>query len=652
MGIIRKLPDTVANKIAAGEVIERPASVVKELVENSIDAESSRIEVELEDGGKRLIRVSDNGTGIAADDLDLAVESHATSKLKDSNDLFFITTLGFRGEALPSVGAVAELRVASRVRGADAGAEVEVIGGRKNPVKAAGVPEGTIIEVRNLFFNIPARRKFLKTSSTELSHAVDIITKMALAYPAVSFRLVHNGREVVSALPNEDRLRRIANFFGKDLQGGLLEVNSGSGPLTIHGYVAPPSITRANAKLQYVFLNGRFIRDKTVASAVRDAYAGTLPAGKQPIVVLFLQIDPREVDVNVHPTKYEVRFRDSHLIYSGVRRIIAQRLGAEPAEKAPAPAPPPSVERGEEALPAGPALPAVPGASGRPPVRPGLTADWGRKIRRDPALFEVRFQLPTGPSASGRPSVAAPMGPSAGRSDAPGDSMPARPGYGASPRTPAGPAEQGSGAATSAGPSTPAEPEPIRRPTAFQVHDSYIVEEIPNGIRITDQHALHERILYNQITKRLDAAPLECQRLLIPATVELASDEVILLTGASAELRALGFEIEDFGRNTIAVRTMPMMLIDCNPEAFIHELIAGLQEECRSERQPALRESMIKMVACKAAVKANQRLTPAEIASLLQKAQQLGGAAATCPHGRPTSIVLSSVELEKQFLRK
>ncbi|HUW34674.1 MAG TPA: DNA mismatch repair endonuclease MutL, partial [Planctomycetota bacterium] len=386
MGIIRKLPDTVANKIAAGEVVERPASVVKEIVENSIDAESSRIEVELEDGGKRLIRVSDNGTGIAPDDLDLAVESHATSKLKDSNDLFFITTLGFRGEALPSIGAVAELRIASRVRGADAGAEVEVIGGKKTPVKAAGVPEGTIIEVRNLFFNIPARRKFLKTSSTELSHAVDIITKMALAYPSVSFRLVHNGREVVSVLQNEDRLRRIASFFGKDLHDGLLEVNSGSGPLTIHGYVAPPSITRANAKLQYIFLNGRFIRDKTVASAIRDAYAGTLPAGKHPVVVLFLQIDPREVDVNVHPTKYEVRFRDSHLIYSGVRRMISERLG-----KTSPPAPSPSLERGEEAGPTSgdgtrvengeedeQQQPAAPGRS-------AVSADWSRKIGRDPA---------------------------------------------------------------------------------------------------------------------------------------------------------------------------------------------------------------------------------------------------------------------------
>ena len=666
MGIIRKLPEMVANKIAAGEVIERPASVVKELVENSIDGESSRVEVELEDGGKRLIRVSDNGTGIAADDLELAVESHATSKLKDSNDLFFITTLGFRGEALPSIGAVAELRIASRVRGADAGAEVEVIGGRRSPVKAAGVPEGTIIEVRNLFFNIPARRKFLKTSSTELSHAVDIITKMALAYPSVSFRLLHNGREVVSVLQNEDRLRRIAGFFGKDLHAGLLEVNSGSGPLTIHGYIAPPSITRANAKLQYVFLNGRFIRDKTVASAVRDAYAGTLPAGKQPIVVLFLQIDPREVDVNVHPTKYEVRFRDSHLIYSGVRRMIAERLGAEVATdvkmvgagNSSPPAPSPSMERGEEG---GPTM--VPGTSvergeeGRTgaPGRSGLSADWGRKIRRDPALFEVNFQLPSAPPAgAARPDAPAVARPGVGRSDMPASPGTAGAGADAASRPSAPPPGPRPGRApeAAAAPSVPFDPDLMRRPTAFQVHDSYIVEEIPGGIRITDQHALHERILYNQITKRLDSAPLECQRLLIPATVELTSDEVILLTGAAAELRALGFEIEEFGRNTVAVRTMPMMLIDCNPDEFLHEMIASLQEECRGERQPALRESMIKMVACKAAVKANQRLTPAEILSLLQKARQLGGAAATCPHGRPTSIVLSTVELEKLLLRK
>ena len=333
MGIIFKLSTTVANKIAAGEVIERPASVVKELLENAIDAESSRIEIDVEDGGKRLIRVTDNGTGMAPDDLEMSVQSHATSKLRDSDDLFFITTLGFRGEAVPSIGAVSDMRIASRMRAATAGAEVRMSGGTISPIKAAGAPEGTIVEVRNLFFNIPARRKFLKATATELSHIVDAVTKMSLAYPAVGFRLTHNGREVFNCLAGETRLRRIAHFFGKELQDELLEVNSGDGPLTINGFVAPPSQTRANTRLQYVFLNGRFIRDKTIASAIRSAYEGKIPGGRQPIVALFLQIDPREVDVNVHPTKHEVRFRNSQMIYVSVRRIIDAKLATASAPR-------------------------------------------------------------------------------------------------------------------------------------------------------------------------------------------------------------------------------------------------------------------------------------------------------------------------------
>jgi len=668
MGIIRKLPDLVANKIAAGEVIERPASVVKELVENAIDAESSRIEVELEDGGKRLIRVSDNGTGMAADDLLLAVQSHATSKLKDSDDLFFITTLGFRGEALPSVGAVSELRITSRLRGCDSGSQIEVAGGKIVPVKAAGVPEGTIIEVRNLFFNIPARRKFLKTTSTELSHAVDIITKAALAYPSVSFRLVHNGREMINCLQNEDRLRRISNFFGKELQTDLLEVNSGEGPLMISGYIAPPSQTRANTKLQYVFLNGRFIRDKSIASAVRAAYEGQVPAGRQPIVILFLQIDPREVDVNVHPTKYEVRFRDSHLVYTTVRRIIGAKLASTPA--------PELIVRHDTP-------PEAPERDARVP------SDWNRKIRRDPALFEVSFlttQRPAAaPSAPPQPpgrqqsatvqypqKAALPPRPTAPQHPQeanlpPRPAAPQHPQEANLPPRPAAPQHPQEAnlpprpAPRSAQPPAADDPLPVdphpHRPQAFQVHDTYIIEQTAGGIRIIDQHALHERIIYSQIRRRMETTGIESQRLLIPVTVELTSDEVILLTGAAGEMRALGFEIEEFGRNVVALRTVPVMLLDCDPEQFLHEMIAALQEEnggsaTGGKRAPELRESLVKMIACKAAVKANQRLTFPEISSLLQKGRELGGEAATCPHGRPTSLTLSCDELEKHFLRR
>lgn len=613
MGIIRKLPDTVANKIAAGEVIERPASVVKELVENALDAESGRIEIEIEDGGKRLIRISDNGTGMAPDDLAMAVQSHATSKLKDSDDLFFITTLGFRGEAMPSIGAVSEMCVSSRVRGVDAGAQIEMSGGKISPVKAAGVPEGTIVEVRNLFFNIPARRKFLKTSSTELSHIVDILTKMSLAYPVVGFRLTHNGREVFNCLESEDRPRRIAHFFGRELQTELLEVASGEGPLTINGYIGPPSQTRSNTKLQYVFLNGRFIRDKTISAAVRDAYSGMIPGGRQPIVVLFLQIDPREVDVNVHPTKHEVRFRDSRTLYVSVRGMLHEKLISAPS---------PQIEVRRElaegldkafdkglpgATAAGRSETPVARHTAAPPARHVVPPGWDRKIRRDPELFE--------PVIAPRPAAATSAPPWSKSED-----------HDATPAHDHGPA-------------------------AVQLHNSYLIEETPDGIRIIDQHALHERVLYDQISKRLAGSGLESQRLLIPLTVELAGDEVILLSGAAEEMKALGLEIEEFGKNTIALRSVPMLLQDSNPEELLHDLIAHLQEDRQSEKAPELRESLMRMIACKAAVKANQRLTPSEIASLLQKSHSLGPGI-TCPHGRPTSLTLSLDELEKHFLRK
>jgi len=616
MGIIFKLSTTVANKIAAGEVIERPASVVKELLENAIDAESSRIEIDVEDGGKRLIRVTDNGTGMAPDDLEMSVQSHATSKLRDSDDLFFITTLGFRGEAVPSIGAVSDMRIASRMRAATAGAEVRMSGGTISPIKAAGAPEGTIVEVRNLFFNIPARRKFLKATATELSHIVDAVTKMSLAYPAVGFRLTHNGREVFNCLAGETRLRRIAHFFGKELQDELLEVNSGDGPLTINGFVAPPSQTRANTRLQYVFLNGRFIRDKTIASAIRSAYEGKIPGGRQPIVALFLQIDPREVDVNVHPTKHEVRFRNSQMIYVSVRRIIDSKLATasapriDPARqydrpqqldtsRQPAPRPQPSAN-----------TPAPP--ERRPPAGSG---GWNTKIHRQPELFDPTLEALRQPPAAARPPWDTRQ-----PDRLPGD----RPAF---------------------------DQPPPQQPAAIQVHDSYLIQQTPRGIIVIDQHALHERILYDRISRRLARAPLESQRLLIPATVDLTRDEVIILAGAADAARLLGFEIEQFGHTTIALRTVPTLLQGIEPAEVLHDLLDHLQQDHHHDQAPELREKLMRMIACKAAVKANQRLSGPEITSLIEHARALGPAA-TCPHGRPTTLSLSLDDLEKHFLRK
>ena len=577
MGIIQKLPQIVINKIAAGEVIERPASVVKELVENAIDAQATFIEVFLEQGGKKLIRVTDNGSGMSAEDLAMAVESHATSKLRDSDDLFFVTTMGFRGEALPSIGAVSHVHIVSRLHDSPEGHEIDVRGAEISPVKAAGCPEGTSVEIRNLFFNVPARRKFLRTDTTELGHVSDMMTKLALAFPAIHFRLTHGNRQLFDAPPEEDRARRLEKFFGRGMCDALIPIDAGRGSMSLAGFVAPPSESRASGKLQYVFLNGRFIQDRFISAAIREAYKGMLTVGRRPVVFLFLQVDPREVDVNVHPSKVEVRFRNAQAIYIDVLNAIRDRLDA---------------------------------------------CDLRPEIGRD-------SEHPLGdPSERVRPERPAPSGaPAAQQAQMPADFF----------VTP-GPAEADAGSG------------------AVQLHDSYIVEQQADAIVITDQHALHERILYEQINQRLNSARLESQRMLMPVTVELAPDEVLALLGSKEELGRLGIGVEEFGKNVIAVQSLPAIIGDSDVQELIREILAALHELGPDEPVEKLRENLMQTIACKGAVKAGQRLNRDEILSLVKRrnemAQPGANPPATCPHGRPYALKLTLETLEKHFKRR
>jgi len=580
VGLIRELPETVANKIAAGEVIERPASVVKELVENSIDAGASRIEIQLQDGGRKLVRVSDDGCGMDAEDVAMCFRSHATSKLRTSNDLFFITTLGFRGEALPSIGAVAQVRLVSRLRGSEAAHEITVEGGRLGEPKAAGAPEGTTVEVRNLFFNTPARRKFLRSARTELGHVLDVVTRIALPHEHIHFIVSNDGRTLVNAPPAQGRRARVAAFVGAELAEELLDVEGGEGPLRVEGLAGPPALSRGSTAMQFIFLNRRYVRDRALSSAIRQAYEGLLLPGRHPVLFLFLQIDPREVDFNVHPTKIEVRFRQGRRVYSCVLGALRAALGA--ADLAPKLEPVPTSWDQVRRAPTPGSPPASPLPFSEPPVH----------------LEEARTQpraVPTSPDPFSAAGTQAPF---------------------------------------------------------LQVHNSYIIEETPEGFRVIDQHALHERILYEELLARSERAGVESQQLLMPEVVELSAAESAVAAEAVEALRAFGFDVREFGERTLAVHAVPSLLADCDPGQLLHDVIEELGKEGEARSVEAQRRRLARAVACKAAVKAGERLRESEIEALLARRDALGEKAETCPHGRPTSLVFSLEEMERRFKRK
>jgi DNA mismatch repair protein MutL len=743
---IRKLDPSLVNKIAAGEVIERPASVVKELVENAIDAGATRIDIALEEGGGKLIRVTDNGGGIPRDDLPLALAPHATSKIFTQDDLFHVRTLGFRGEALASIGAVSYLRVCSRTaeqleayellsdpeappadlsnlkseisnaQSATHNPQSEAVaphssalpfGSRLNgsarsepsiphSPRPCAAPPGTTVEVRNLFYNVPARRKFLRQASTELGHATEQLARLALAHPRIAFTLAHNDRPARNLPAVEGRRTRIGDFYGTDLAGCLLAVDRQELGLRVEALLAPPDQARASSKWQYLFLNGRFISDRRIGYAIREAFRGLVEPDRYPVVFIFLTAAPDQFDVNVHPTKIEVRWRDAGLVQSQVLAVLRETLLGHDLT--------PRLRFGRESDTAV----TPPDASRQEGVRRAV-ADYLRSI--DPTQARLEFRPPRFPSPGVRPSIASTYAseppPGQGRGfigDPRGAAAPAT--SPAPADTPPLDAESAAaqseiGAPQSEIPSPQSEirnpksevdlSSPFGPPQVLQVHNTYIVAQTEEGILIVDQHALHERILYEKFRRQILAGPLESQRLLIPQTLPVSPQQAQAAEGHADLLCRLGVELSAFGPAALAVQSFPTLLQDVDAATFVGDLLDRLgeprsrpqisqipqsalahhlsaqsaesadhhlhgadarfnAEETHNYAEEAHIHAALDLMACKAAVKAGDPLTVEEMQTLLAQ-RNLTERSSNCPHGRPTTLQLSTRDLERQFKR-
>ncbi len=641
MGTIHVLPEGLVNQIAAGEVVERPASVVKELLENALDAQASRIRLEVEQAGKKLIRLADDGTGMAAEDARLALASHATSKIDTGDDLEGITTLGFRGEALASIAAVADVRLVTRPAEAVEATEVTVCGGTSEPPRPTSGPVGTTVEVRNLFRYVPARRKFLKTDATEMGHMTEAVTRTALAYPSVHLAVTHNGRSVYELPPAEGPRSRIGAFFGSDLAEALLEISSEEPAGRLWGLVGPPSVARSTAGTQYLFINGRYVRDRALLHALREAYRGLLEGRRQPVAFLFLTVPPDRVDANVHPTKIEVRLRDQHLLYGQVLSTVRERLlgpGITPTLTPPAvPAAGTGADQDEE-QPGEGSDAAAPSGSGLGEGTPAGQAEREDRVRRAVADFlrsppaARQERLPLGgrkPRGAGRSSADASTRDLA---------IAARP----QPRPKTGDSREAAGEQGET-------PEPTAR-GAVQLHNTYLVAETDDGILIVDQHALHERVLFEEIMRRLEAGPLESQRLLVPVTLAVSDREMAAVEQHREALGRLGIEAEAMGPRDVGIQAFPPLLDRADPEGTLRDFLAWVLALDAPPTPRQVLQTLAHVAACRAAVKAGEPLKAEEIEALLahRKAAEM---ASTCPHGRPTALVLRRKDLEKQFGR-
>jgi DNA mismatch repair protein MutL len=613
---IQQLPAAVISKIAAGEVIERPASVVKEMLENSADAGSRRIDIDVEQGGAELIRVVDDGCGMLPDDLPLAFASHATSKLKDADDLFRIGTLGFRGEALASIGGVAQVTLQSRAAGQPCGAEITCHGGALSPVRAWNGAEGTRIEVRHLFYNTPVRRKFLRTTGTEMGHICEVFTRLALSQPGWHLTLRHNGKEVYVVPGSTSLLDRIVLFFGAELRDLLFEVKVQQGPATLSGFIADPRCERGNARTQYLFVNGRWIRDRSLGHALQEAYRGLLMTGRYAVAFLFIHLPADHVDVNVHPTKAEVRFRDGHALYSMVFGAIRNRLSAANLT---ARLQLPSTLGGGQSF--GPPA----GTSGfLPPPPPG-----GSFL---PAVQFASRTASTSAPATHPPNGAAPSGPALS------DISP-----------PASASREQEHPAASPTPQNGQLPD-LGGLKAIQLYDAYLVVETPEGMLVIDQHALHERILFERLKGRLRDGPLESQRLLIPEPIDLSAEQAALTLEHRDALTELGLGVEDFGGGTILLTSYPAILGHRPPHEILKAVIDHLASKEKMPSREVLFNDLLSLMACHSAVRSGDRLTAEEMSSLIAQ-RELADDIHHCPHGRPTALLFSKRDLDRQFRR-
>jgi DNA mismatch repair protein MutL len=599
---VRQLTESVVNRIAAGEVVERPASAVKELVENALDAGARRIEIVTDGGGRRLIRITDDGSGMTRADLALAVERHATSKL-DGDDLLDIHTLGFRGEALPSIGSVAKLAITTRHASEPHGWALTVDAGAKSEAMPAALSEGTRVEVRDLFYATPARLKFLKTDRSEADAVREVVRRLAMSRPDVAFTLAGEERAPVTwpaALPGgPGRLARLGDILGADFRANAVEVRAGREGLSIEGYAALPTFTRANSLGQYLFVNGRPVRDKLLVGAVRGAYADYLPRDRHPVVALFVTLDPREVDVNVHPAKTEVRFRDPGLVRSLIVGALREALTRE-ARRA-------STGGGDATI-----------AAFRPAAMPRGGWDW----RRSPAA-------PSGFATDGNAAL--------GFSEAAQEAF-----------------EAIAPSADARASMAEAAPDLLDRPLGAaraQVHETYIVAQTRDGMVIVDQHAAHERLVYERLKAAVERDGVARQILLIPEIVELDESDIERLLARANELSRFGFTIESFGPGAVAVRETPALLGEIDAQSLLRDLAEHIAEW--DEALPLERRLLhvAATMACYGSVRAGRRLKPEEMNALLREMEATPNSG-QCNHGRPTYVELKLSDIERLFGRR
>lgn len=566
---IEVLPEEVASAIAAGEVVERPASVVKELVENAIDAGACRIEITVEQGGRKQIQVADDGFGIPSEELELAVARYATSKLRTAQDLFDIATLGFRGEALASIGAVSRLEITSHSKEQPAGSKLLVEGGKIGRPKSTGAPLGTVVTVRDLFYNVPARMEFMRAESTERRQISTLVTRYALAYPGIAFSLQQEDRLNFQSSGNGNRLEVVAAVYGLETAQSLMALDpmDAEAPVQVSGYISPPSINRSNRNELTFFINGRWVQDSSLSAAVLQAYHTFLMVGRYPLAILFLEMAPESVDVNVHPAKTEVRFRQQGLVFSSIQRVVRATLLGQVT--------PPQVELGASWS-----------------VFPSEV--WSAEHEQPPALRGAEAEAALQPSLPGEESM------------------------------------------------------PLLR-SVGQVGASYLVAEGPDGLYLIDQHAAHERILFEALMAEHEQGALQSQILLEPQVVEVTPAQFSILQEQLDGLVHLGFEIEEFGQRAFKIRAIPDLLTGLPPEEALHVLVEDFEED-----EDPLAEELEKKIAarvCKrAAVKAGQVLSLEEQRTLVRQLE-LCSSPRTCPHGRPTMIHLSVDALERQFGR-
>ncbi|MCY4662649.1 MAG: DNA mismatch repair endonuclease MutL [Acidobacteria bacterium] len=610
MGKIHRLPAGLANQIAAGEVVERPASAVKELVENALDAGAARIAIVIEEGGKRLVRVEDDGEGMSAEDAALALERHATSKLARVADLSAIATNGFRGEALPSIASVSRLTLRTRPRGAAQGTLLRMDGGEPGSFGAAGAPHGTIVEVADLFYNVPARRKFLKSDAAEARQVSRVMTQIALANPEVGFRLASGRRQLLACPPVQTQADRFFQIYGE--RTDLVEVGRQAGGIRLTGYAASLAAQGSGRSPQNIFVNRRPVRDRTIAHAIGEAYSRATIKPRRPEVHLFLELPPDRVDVNVHPTKAEVRFLEQSLVHEILRRALRDALGEQD----------------------GPELALRGGVAATPePVSqsiPGVVAD-------------LRSANPWAPPAGGSHGWGS--GPRHGAADALRDAASSTV---ADSDLPDG-ADRGEGADPPIGGEAPIGDRMPLVPLG-QLRDTFIIAVDNDGLAIVDQHVAHERILFEQVMARLGTGRLESQRLLEPLLVELPPAERAALEAHAGELARLGFEVEPFGGASVRVAGTPALLPRTACAAAVRELAGDLD---RLERDAGIDEALGRIAAttaCHAAVKANDRLTPEKMTYILSELRRTAYST-VCPHGRPVMLRVTREELERRFER-